>query len=997
SSPEALGFDLWHFGGLPSPFAACRDEERAADAYDQAEGWLAGIDAPRMRGALALRRAALDWLSGDYTTQKTWLRVAAHEFAGAGDAAGRWLTVVHDLVGDVALGRIATTRSLAGTSFDFEARGPIAAIRHSGQEDGSASWTSGLGKIFQRAADAWAGQGDYPRAELAYELAAPLVPASGAETAAAVLLELAKLDTRFGFGVRALTRSRAAVATLPPISDAARDVLQGGRNLTVDAASDVLQWGRNLSAAGDVIHVALDGDGTAAGLQVAGLDWAIERAQELLALGRAPRSSGGQFSSATRAGVPFAGTPSPMEVAMLEWVDGFADVLRRTVSFAQASASFERGREAAAAGTIGTAERWYDDAFAHLAESPDLARMEVVFLAARDRFDEAQARLQELADTPEQRAELYGIAALRARDYETALRHFGTEPDLSRPWPDLLDHAEAAFGAGEVGLAVTLTDEAVRVFEARLDRLRRDVDRVAACDDTRIAKLYLLAAQAQLASQSSSDGGPERRARAFELSDRGRTLALTALLADASDESDGEQLILAWRQVTSEWQGAHDRLFRAYVTAAGEEEINGRIAALASAEHRLVEVEAQLEDSRGRGRSPTGRSATNVLQDVQEALPRDAALVEYQLVNRDLVVWTVTRTTASAHTSTHATGAVARLAKAAQRGCANGEPGPEAAELAEILLGPLASVADACDRLIVVPYGRLHGLPFHVLPFRGQPLGVTHVLSYLPAAGQLRGVTIDEPLHAVRALVVGDPAFDGSLHPSLKRLPGAELEARAIAETAGVRPLIGVDADEPTIRRELGRCDLVHLAAHGRLDAIAPSDSSIILAGPDELTVSDLVGLRIDSGLVVLSACDSGRGAASLGGDVVGLARGLLAAGVRRAIVSLWPVDDAPACTTMSLFHQHLAEGAPVAVALHAAQRAVQSMSGAEIARRYVDLGGDTDDTASSRRRGASSPSGGSTLPLDPEFVDDLADAEPIDDLGGQLARVWAPFVAIGV
>jgi hypothetical protein len=98
----------------------------------------------------------------------------------------------------------------------------------------------------------------------------------------------------------------------------------------------------------------------------------------------------------------------------------------------------------------------------------------------------------------------------------------------------------------------------------------------------------------------------------------------------------------------------------------------------------------------------------------------------------------------------------------------------------------------------------------------------------------------------------------------------------------------------------------------------------------------------------------------------------------------------------MSLFHHHLAEGAPVALALHAAQKAVRAMSGEEIARRYVELGGDANETASSRRRGASS-SDGPALPLDPEFVDDLADAEPIDEMSGQLPRVWAPFVAIGV
>lgn len=981
SSPEALGFDLWKFGAA-SPFLSCRDLRRAADAYSQAEGRLSGIDAPRLRAALDLRRGAVAWLAGDFAAQKAFLRAAADEFADAGDSAGQWLTVVHDLLADVGLGRIAATRRSAGTSFDLEAHGPIAALRRWGEQDGSVSWTTGLGRILQRAGADWDMHGGYPRAEVAYEMAVPLVPASGAEAPATALLELAALDRRSGLVVRALTRTRAAVATLPPVADAERDLWT---------------WAQNLNSLSDVLWGLLDGRGTAAGMQVAGLDWAVTRTQELLALPGVPGASEGLAGRAKRWLAVARRLRSPQQAALLSQMPGLADLHRGTVIFAQACASFERGREAAAAGALRTAEGWYDDALARLATAPQFALFEVSFLAACDRIDEAQKRLWELLDASEQSADICAIAALRAHDYDTALRFFGSEPDLSRPWNDLANHAEAAFGAGQFELAVTLTDHAVHGFEELLAGIRRDADRVAACDDDRVTSLYHLAARAQLESEPGSEDAPERRARAFELSDRARTLAVAALLADASRDTQDERLTLAWRQATSEWEAASDRLYRAYVSATGDEEIGDRIARLASAERQLVEVEAELEESHPSGRPVTGHPATSALQDAQEALPRNAALVEYQLVGSDLLIWTVTRTTASAHTSSHKTGTIARLAKAVQRGCSNGDPGPEADELAEILLGSLTSVADACERLIIVPYGRLHGLPFHVLPHQGRPLGETHVVSYVPAAAQLRGATVDAPLHGVRALVVGDPAFDPALHPSLRRLPGAEIEACAVAETNRVRPLIGADAEEETIRRDLARCDLVHLAAHGRLDAIAPSDSSIVLAGRDELTVSDLVGLRIDSQLVVLSACDSGRGSASLGGDVVGLARGLLAAGVRRSVVSLWPVDDAPACATMSLFHQHLTDGAPVAEALHSAQQAVRAMSGAEIAGRYVELGGNPSETASTRRRGAPSTGESSLMPLDPEFVDDLADAEPIDDLNGGLARVWAPFVAIGV
>jgi len=1000
SSPEALGFDLWKLSA-PSPFLARRDLVRAAAAYDRADELLAGIDEPRAQGALALRRAALAWLSADHAAQQAFLAQAASAFAAAGDMAACRLTAAHGLLAEIALGHVAGTRRVAGTGFDLEPRGPIADTLRWGEQDGSISWATGIGRLFQRAAERWDSDGDYERTAVAYELAAPLVPASGVESPAAIVLDLAHLDNRNGFGVRALTRSRSAIAALRPVAAAAPEVSDWG-------PGEMLDWERSVGALTDILMGQLDATATAAGMSVAALEWACQRIRALLALPSVlaagserdvtPETIRGEAAASTTAepgGEATIGMPQ-----LLAELAKFADINRQLIAVGEAEASFQRGKQAAAIGASATADRWYDDALEKEAALPSEAwPRTVIILAARERFDEARARLHELLDLPGQHPDRLARAAVRARDYETALRLFGPDADTGRPWTDMLDHAEAALGAGRVELALTLTGAAVRDFEERFGRLRRDVDRVAVSDNTQVAKLYLLAARAQLAraEQLKTEARSETTARAFELSDRARALALAALLADASDHTDDERLILAWRRTTAEWQAAYERLYRAYVTAAPDNDVAARITDLASAEDALIEAEADLETKRTSVPPRTTRREPPALGDIQQALPPDTALVEYQLAGHDLLVWTITRTTADATMSRHPTGEIARLAKAVQRTCSNGRPGPEADQLAAILLEPVASVAGGCGRLIIVPYGPLHGLPFQVLPFGGRALGETHVLSYLPAAALLRDAAVDQPLAGRRALVVGDPAFDAATYPELHRLPGAAIEAGAVAGTYQVPALIGPDAAEPAIRRELARCDLVHLAAHGRLDPIAPSNSSIVLAGQDELTVSDLVGLRIDSELAVLSACDSGRGAASLGGDVVGLARGLIAAGARRSVVSLWPVDDAPACVTMSLFHERLAQELPVAPALHAAQNDVRGMSGSEISARYVELGGKANATASTRRRGAPSAQGAPELPLDPEFVDDLADADPVDSLSGELARIWAPFIVIGV
>ena len=110
--------------------------------------------------------------------------------------------------------------------------------------------------------------------------------------------------------------------------------------------------------------------------------------------------------------------------------------------------------------------------------------------------------------------------------------------------------------------------------------------------------------------------------------------------------------------------------------------------------------------------------------------------------------------------------------------------------------------------------------------------------------------------------------------------------------SAAADPLVGAAATGAAVAARLEECDLLHLSSHGHLDELSPFASSLVMAGTDELTVAELVGLRFETHLAVLTGCDTGRGTATLGGDVIGLTRSLLRGGVRRAVVSLWPVDE---------------------------------------------------------------------------------------------------------
>ena len=70
------------------------------------------------------------------------------------------------------------------------------------------------------------------------------------------------------------------------------------------------------------------------------------------------------------------------------------------------------------------------------------------------------------------------------------------------------------------------------------------------------------------------------------------------------------------------------------------------------------------------------------------------------------------------------------------------------------------------------------------------------------------------------------------------------------------------------------------------------------------LSAEEILDLKLNAELVVLSACNTGRGEIT-GDGVIGLSRSLIIAGVPSVIVSLWSVPDAPTASLMSEFYRN--------------------------------------------------------------------------------------------
>jgi len=1007
SSPEGLGLDL---AGRPepSPFSQSQDTARAAQAYDLAESALCASDTPRLAGALALRRATLAFLSGQLDEQRRWLRVADRAFLEAGETCSRHLAFVHQLVGAVAEGDFVELRRLAPPEWGT-ALGPIADVATWAVERGSISFGVGLGRILERTAEQWQAKGDLDRAEIAYLMARPLLPLSGVVPPWSVPMALAELDARRNVQVRSMVRRLRILASLPPPSP----------------STEPIAWMQDLHLTMSLIDIPTGSIGTGL-IATQTIERGAQRLRALLetvshsaADEAAPRLDAeamrAELQEAWDRDSPFevrhpAGSePEITRIALATTARiGFEQLAR-----ARPQVSLLRALQAERRGWDAEADLCYQTAFEEAESAGGANRwLSVLVLAAWGKLAKARAVLSHIRDGRLVEKTLFPSLALRARDFETAKELFkvcdNQVPPGALNWIDILDRAEAALECGEAAEARDLAMQSIESFEAAVDRLPRDPDRVAACDDVKAAVLYLIASRAFLSLTdkciecSDEASRVDALQKGFAITDRGHALALPrfASASDSTFRPDNHQW-KQWQQAATEQATAYQRFLEGLALGAAES-IENLSDGLSIAERRLAEVEADLDPKTRDVILGLHRPKDFSLADAQSLIPAGVCLLEYHLVGRDLLTWGVTRSSVRGSymrlSGRPLDGAVNRLL----RSCTVGDPSAETAELAQLLFEPFTELLDRNERVIVVPFGVLHATPFHVLPFKGEPLGMTHIVSYLPAASLLIGRVIDRGLGSGGTLIVGDPDFDPALYPTLRRLPGAALEGAILGRLHDTRDVFtAADAREAALRPLLRERAIVHFAAHGRLDETAPNTSSIVLAGSDQLTVSDLIGLHIDADLAVLSACDTGRGTVSLGGDVVGLTRGLLAAGVKRSVVSLWPVDDVAACLTMVRLHENLLGGDSPAMALARAQRGVRTMSGGELAERYRELGGELAPGQVSKRRKSSEPRENthSLLGLEPFPETDLDDkpSRTVEESHGSLASIWAPFQLIGV
>ena len=249
--------------------------------------------------------------------------------------------------------------------------------------------------------------------------------------------------------------------------------------------------------------------------------------------------------------------------------------------------------------------------------------------------------------------------------------------------------------------------------------------------------------------------------------------------------------------------------------------------------------------------------------------------------------------------------------------------------LHQLLIEPIAAYlpTDPEDRIIFIPDQALYLVPFPALiDASGDYLIEHHTVLTAPSIQVLDLTQTQDSLTATSLqpddlLLVGNPIMPSVWNPNsgqserLASLPGTETEARAIQTLIGTDPLMWEAATEATVKAQMPDAQVIHLATHGLLDYGDPQETGVLdfpgaiaLAPGDEndglLTAAEILQIDLTAKLVVLSACDTGRGRIT-GDGVVGLSRAFMQAGVPSLIVSLWKVPDEATAFLMTEFYEN--------------------------------------------------------------------------------------------
>ena len=582
--------------------------------------------------------------------------------------------------------------------------------------------------------------------------------------------------------------------------------------------------------------------------------------------------------------------------------------------------------------------------------------------------------LRNLPENP--KIELVDVGELPARGDRRRGRSWSRAPDVikNKLAPGSLDESRILFLLGDVHIAHGDLRHAYRYMLDAVEHFEDLINQVGGPDTQMLARPFFGEYYTDAQDSLLAHGEPEL---AFHFFDRARARSLLVRLAerDSMDRADiPEELDRKRRRVADDYDRAQLQLI-----AAEPEKVESVLRELDRLSEERIDVTERIRRT-ALGRAALHYPQTPTFYEIRKVLDSGTILLAYQVRKNTTILFVVERDH-ELHVEFLPDDADELIDDVSifRQLIAHAVPGspyddPErlhklGRSLYENLIEPVADRIEQSDRVLIIPDGPLHHLPFAALVRpEGEASSAQHaryLAEWKPIHTVLSATLYAElqrsrPSSAVSSEGLSLIAFGDPEYPEVLTRPGARSEAISDPEVRAAvdrglfdwRPLVfsrseveriaglfppdrvrlflGAASTEEEVKSLDRPGGIVHFAVHGYFDDRMPVSSALALsipqgfpAGRDNgvLQVWEILDrVRLDADLVVLSACKSALGQEYGEEGPLGLIRAFHYAGARTVAATLWNIDDQVTAELMVRFYRHLLAGKPKDEALRAAQ-----------------------------------------------------------------------------
>ena len=215
----------------------------------------------------------------------------------------------------------------------------------------------------------------------------------------------------------------------------------------------------------------------------------------------------------------------------------------------------------------------------------------------------------------------------------------------------------------------------------------------------------------------------------------------------------------------------------------------------------------------------------------------------------------------------------------------------------KLLIEPVKEFIANANRICFIPHKFLYSLPFCALKDNNKYLIEDYQIFYFPSLILFYSLLEKEVKNKNSLLALANPEND---------LPKSQVEATEISKFFVKKKLLfGNEATKDGFYKFVNEFDIVHVACHGIFEEEKPQESALLLAdGP--LKAIEIFNFNLNSSLVVLSACMSGKVRIEAGDEIIGLLRGFIRSGARSIVASLWEVAENSSLDFMKVFYEKM-------------------------------------------------------------------------------------------